>query len=553
MLRRIKYLVVGLFLRLSTTALSEQGTTKKSKSKKIAPLLKGLSNYQFPVSTKSKLAQRYFNQGMMLSYGFNHAEAARSFRAAQKEEPKCAMAYWGEALVLGPNINLAMQDDNVPKAWKALQKALKLAPKATQREQDYIVALSKRYAVKPVKDRSKFDMAYVNAMRKLAAKYQNDYDAQVLFAEAMMDTTPWNYWDKQLKPKPITKEILRTLERVLARRPNHAGACHLYIHAVEAAHPEWAEAAADRLRTLVPGAGHLVHMPSHIYLRIGRYADASIANVKAIAADNDYVTQCHAQGVYPLAYMPHNHHFLWFSASMEGRAKQSIAAAKHIAKHTDPMMMRKPGFGTLQHFYSMEMYGLARFGKWKEIKAYRKPKNDLKYPTGVWHYVRGLAHCREGNLKTAKKHLSHLKKLANDKQLDTVKIWDNHTTRQILEIAEQALAGEIAAKQQNWKDAIRHHQKAVELEDAMRYEEPQLWYAPTRQFLGAVLLDAKQFAKAEVVFRADLKKYPKNGWSLFGLHEALKAQGKMAEAQTVWRAFEKARRRADVKLKSSKF
>jgi tetratricopeptide (TPR) repeat protein len=549
---RFSALTVAVVLAL----LGATGTARepdKDKPARPAPMFKRMGNLRFPVSTRSRLGQRYIDQGMTLSFGFNHAEAARSFREAQKLDPQCAMAFWGEALVLGPNINMPMQDANVPLAWAAIQKAQKLAPRATPRERDYIAALATRYQKEPAKDRSPLDKAYADAMRKLAEKYPDDYDAQVLFAESLMDTTPWDYWLEGGKPKPLTEELLRTLERVLARAPNHPGACHLYIHAVEAAHPEWAEACADRLRKLVPGAGHLVHMPSHIYIRIGRYTDARVANEKAVAADNDYVTQCHAQGIYPLGYMPHNHHFLWFAASMEGRAEQSIRAARHVAKHTDQKTMRQPGMGTLQHFYSMEMYALARFGRWKEIRALAKPADDLKYPTGVWHFVQGMATLRGGDADKAREHLAGLKKLAADPDLDKVTIWENNTTRHILQVGEQILAGEIAAADKDFDSAVAHLRKAVELEDAMRYEEPQLWYYPTRQALGAVLLEAGKPAEAEAIFRADLKRYPDNGWSLFGLQQSLEAQKKTAQAREAARRFKEVWKHADVKLTRPRF
>jgi hypothetical protein len=369
----------------------------------------------------------------------------------------------------------------------------------------------------------------------------------------LMDTTPWDYWLEGNQPKAVTKEILRTLERVLARRPYHPGANHLYIHAVEAAHPDWGAASADRLRKLVPGAGHLVHMPSHIYIRVGRYADATIANVRATAADNDYVTQCHAQGIYPLAYMPHNHHFLWFAAAMEGRSKQSIEAARHVGKNVDAKMMRKTGYGTLQHFYAMPLYGLARFGRWDEILEYPKPDADLKYPTGVWHFAQGMATLRKGDRKAAERHLAALSELAADKELDHVTIWENNTTRHILQVGEQVLAGEIAAQKGDYETAVGHLRKAVKLEDAMRYEEPQLWLAPTRETLGAILFEAGKPAEAEAVFRADLEKYPHNGWALFGLQQALEKQGKTDQAKRAKAAFEKAWKRADVQLSSARF
>lgn len=539
---------------VSPAAAQDAGGSKvPADYKKTAPLLTGLDGHHFKVSTEVPLAQRYFDQGLVLAFGFNHAESARSFREAQKLDPKCAMAYWGEALVLGPNMNAPMVADAVPQAWAALQKAKKHAAGATQREQDYIEALSTRYTEEVLDDRSQLDQQFADAMRKLADKYPDDYDAQALFAESLMDTTPWNYWLEGKKPKEVTKEILATLQRVLTRRPDHPLANHLYIHAVEAAHPEWAVACANRLGSLAPGAGHLVHMPSHIFIRVGRYADASDANEGAITVDDDYVTQCHAQGLYPLAYMPHNHHFLWFAAAMEGRAERSIEAARHISKHVDHELMRAPGLATLQHFYVMPLYALTRFGRWDEIMQIERPEADLKYPTGVWHFARGMALLRNDKPAEAKRELAALSKLAADDSLAQVKIWDNNNTQHILQVGEQVLAGEIAAAAGEYEKAVDHLKRAVELEDTMTYDEPQLWYAPSRQALGAVLLDCNRYGEAEETFRQDLAKYPDNGWSLFGLQQALSAAGKAEEAAKVRKQFNEAWSRADVRLTRAAF
>jgi len=520
---------------------------------KTAPLFEGMGTHTHRVTTRVGLAQTYFNQGLILSYGFNHAEAARSFREAQKLDPDCAMAYWGEALVLGPNINAAMEDENVPLAWAALQKALERKDKASERERAYIDALAARYVPEPVADRSELDVAYANAMREVAGDYPDDLDASTLFAEALMNTTPWDYWQDNGEPKWVTEEILATLERVLAADPNHPGANHFYIHTVEAQQPERGVAAADRLGSLVPGAGHLVHMPCHIYVRVGRYAEASDANEDAIAADDSYITQCHAQGLYPLAYMPHNRHFLWFTAAMEGRSERSIEAAKHVAMHVDKELMREPGYGTLQHFYTLPLWAMARFGKWDMILATPRPKSDLKYPNGVWYFARGMAHLRKGDPGAATASLVVLDSLAADPELDTVTIWDINTTRQLLQIASHVLAGEIAATHGNYRQAIAHLNTAVDLESQLRYDEPAPWYAPVRQTLGAILLQAGRAGDAETVYRAELEMYPNNGWSLYGLAQALSRRGKQREADEVMLQFEAAWARADVQLTSSRF
>jgi len=312
-------------MRVDPVASGEKATQNDVRSTavpgQLAPRLQNLGDYKFPVSTSSPRAQLFINQGMMLAYGFNHAEAARSFREAARLDPKCAMAYWGMALVVGPNINMPMPPAAEAKAYELIQKAVSLKSNASERERAYIDALAKRYSAEEKTNRAALDRAYVEAMRKLHQRYPEDLDAAALYAESVMDLRPWNYWTRDMQPYQETVEVLRVLEWVLERNPNHPGAIHYYIHTVEVARPELAEAGAERLARLAPGAGHLVHMPSHIYRRVGRYSDASKSNEDAIAADEDYITQCRAQGVYPLAYYPHNIHFLWDSASMEGRSQ----------------------------------------------------------------------------------------------------------------------------------------------------------------------------------------------------------------------------------------
>ncbi|MEO0928234.1 MAG: tetratricopeptide repeat protein, partial [Cyanobacteria bacterium J06643_13] len=370
-----------------------------------APLFTGMGTHHHAITTKSTPAKRYFDQGLVLAYGFNHAEAARSFRQAIKLDPNCAMCNWGLAYVLGPNINATMEDDAVPESYAAIQQAVKLSENSSEAEQAYISALSQRYTDKALEDRSALDLAYAKAMAQVTREHPDDLDAATIYAEALMNTMPWDYWTEEGEPKPEAQKVLDTLESILEGEPNHPGANHLYIHAVEAVKPEQAISAADRLGDLVPGSGHLVHMPSHIYIRVGRYHDAAVANQKAIAVDKDYAAQCHAQGIYPLAYMPHNHHFLWFSAIMEGDSKLATEAGKNVAEMVDPDMMREPGMGTLQHFSIIPLFTMIRFGQWDEILATPQPDADLKYPTGVWHYARGLAFAAQGKITEAKQEL----------------------------------------------------------------------------------------------------------------------------------------------------
>ncbi|HVR69726.1 MAG TPA: hypothetical protein VMT87_02680, partial [Vicinamibacteria bacterium] len=313
---------------------------KPAPTGELAPRLQNLGKHVFPVSTRSKQAQLFVSQGMNLAYGFNHAEAGRSFREAARLDPGLAMAYWGQALVLGPNINAPMTPEDEPRAYELAQKALSLKGRASARERAYLEALAQRYSGK-AEDRAARDQAWADAMREVARRHPNDLDAASLFAEALMDLRPWAYWAPDGTPRPGTLEAVATLERVLARNPDHPLATHLYIHAVEATAPRRAEAAADRLLKLMPGAGHMVHMPSHIYMRVGRYADASAANVAAALADEDYITQCRAQGLYPMAYYPHNIHFLWSSATMEGRSQLAIDSARRLASKVEDAAMKE--------------------------------------------------------------------------------------------------------------------------------------------------------------------------------------------------------------------
>jgi tetratricopeptide (TPR) repeat protein len=513
-----------------------------------APLFNDLGNYHFHVSTNSSLAQRYFDQGLILAYGFNHAEAARSFREAIHLDPACAMCYWGLAYVLGPNINATMEDESVPTAYTAIQQAVALSHNATEREQAYITAMATRYVAEPVEDRAELDLAYANAMRDVAQQYPEDLDAQTIFVEALMDTMPWDYWLEDGSPKPETIEMMHTLESVLDRNPDHAGALHLYIHVVEKKRPELGIEAADRLRDLVPGAGHLVHMPSHIYIRVGRYHDAVVANQKATEADQNYITQCHAQGLYPVALVPHNHHFLLFAAVLSGQQQVALSAARHTAHLADPQLMREAGYGTLQHYYATPLYTLVKFEQWDAILAEPAPAEDLVYPTGVWHFARGMAFAAKGQVASAQQELEQLKAIAQPSVLEGVTIWNINSTTDLMEIAVEVLAGQIAAQQGNLDQAIVHLQKGVELEDALNYDEPAPWGSPVRQTLGEVLLTARHFVEAEQVYREDLITYPENGWSLHGLAQSLQAQGRTGEAAAVQTRFEIAWQQADFEL-----
>jgi tetratricopeptide (TPR) repeat protein len=385
-----EYSLLLLLITFILTTGCSKDTSDLLESSPEAPLFENMGSHTYKISTSSGLAQRYFDQGLNLTHGFNHAEAGRSFMYAAGIDPGCAMCYWGAAYVLGPNINSAMEESSVLQAYDLTQKALNISKKGTEKERDLINALSKRYGSRPIDDRSSFDLEYANAMRTVAKKYPEDAEILSLFAESLMDLHPWNYWRSDGNPHPWTPEILEALEKAIVINENHPLANHLYIHAVEASpNPQKAIPSADRLGSLVPDAGHLVHMPSHIYIRVGRYKDASWANKKAIESDESYVSQCHAQGVYPLAYKPHNIHFLWASSTLEGRSDMAIKSAWDLAGEVDQEMMTKPGLETLQHFYITPLYAMVKFGKWEEILQQPPPSENLVYPRGVWNYAMG--------------------------------------------------------------------------------------------------------------------------------------------------------------------
>jgi hypothetical protein len=551
---------VGIFILAAANAFAQTpnhkhyadspGADTPGPAGELAPRLQNLGAHRFPVTTKSPKAQQFVNQGLNLAYGFNHAEAGRAFREAARLDPGCAMAYWGQAFVLGPNINVPMSPDDEPKAYEAAQKAVSLKAKATPRERAYIEALAQRYTGKAA-DRSAGDRAFAAAMKDVVRRFPNDLDAATLYAESLMDLRPWNYWTPDGHAYAETPEIVGTLEKVLARRPNHPGANHLYIHAVEATdQPQRAEAAADRLLKLVPGAGHMVHMPSHIYQRVGRYADAAASNELAIKADEDYITQCRAQGLYPMVYYPHNIHFLWYAATAEGRSQVAIEAARKMASQIDEKAL--DSLPLTAAFKMVPYYALARFGKWDEVLAEPAPADRHLLLTGVWHYTRGLALSAKGRLEEADKELAEVRRIAADSSLNYGLLSPN-TAAAIFAPAPEVLAGDIAAKRKDYDAAIAHLERAVRLEDSLVYTEPEEWHYPSRQALGAALLDAGRAKEAEVVYWDDLRRHADQGWSLFGLAQSLRAQGKTDQAAAVQERFDKAWARADVKLSASRF
>jgi tetratricopeptide (TPR) repeat protein len=510
----------------------------------IAPLFKNLGRHHYKITTRYELAQRYFDQGLTLLYNFNHAEAIRSFEAVAQLDPDCAMAQWGIAYAHGPNINAPMFETAVPKAWEALQAALRLKDKSSDKERALIDALAARYAKEPPKDRAPPDQAYADAMRTVAGRFPDDNEIQTFFAEAQMDTSPWRYWTPEQQLKPSAQEAVAAIERVLARVKAHPGADHLYIHLVEAGpHPEKAVPSAERLAKLAPAAGHIVHMPSHIFLRVGRYHDASEWNEDAIDVDETYLRRTNPAGVYPGGYYPHNVHFYWFATTMEGRSRDAIKAAKKLAQYT--LDLRCGAIeGPRQRYTPLLTY--SRFGRWDDVLNAPAPAENLPFDRAMAHFTRGLALSAGGN---APGSAAELEKFSLLESSEAVKGMDNpyFPGTKILAIAHEILAGKAAGAKGDSAHALEHLRHAVELEDAMAYMEPPYWHCSTRLPLGATLLKSGKAAEAEKVFREDVKLRPNNGWGLFGLEQSVRQQGRAAEADKVRREFQRAWRYADVK------
>jgi tetratricopeptide (TPR) repeat protein len=524
------------------------GADQPNKDGQIAPRLQNLGSHTFPVSTKNADAQKFINQGLNLSYAFNHAESGRAFREAARLDPNLAMAYWGQALILGPNINAAMEPADEGKALEAIGKAVSLKSGSSAKESALIDALAARYSGK-AEDRVARDRAYSDAMRKVADQFPDDLDVQVLFVESVMDLRPWGYWMGDGRPHEGIAEAVERIEKVIARKRDHPGALHLYIHLVEAVAPHKAETAADTLLPLLPAAGHMVHMPAHIYQRVGRYADAIKSNELAIAADEDYITQCRAQGLYPMGYYPHNLHFLWFAATFDGQGQRAIDAARKTASKVDAETLKQVPL--LAAFKVVPYYALTRFGQFDEMLAEPEPAPGNAYLTGTYRYARGAALVAKGRTADAEKELAAIKALLSDKSLDGP-LFSPNTGRSVLSIAPEVLAGDIALSRRQYDQAIAHYERAVRLNDGLIYTEPAEWHFPPRHALGAALLEAGRAAEAETVYWEDLRRHPDNGWALYGVVQALKAQKKDPQAAIVEARLKDRWSRADTEFVSSR-
>jgi len=518
-----------------------------------APVLfDNLGDYHRTITTTSRQAQAYFDQGLRLVYGFNHHEAQAAFREAARLDPTCAMCVWGSALTYGSNYNSPTDAERERGAWAAVSRARTLAAtRGTEPERALIAALAARHAVAPTADRAALDRAYADAMRDVTRRFPADLDAATLFADALMNLRPWSLWTPEGTPQPGTEEIVATLERVLAADPRHPGANHLYIHAVEASpDPRRAEAAADRLLALMPGAGHMVHMPSHIYYRIGRYADAGSVNVAAVAADRAYFAKSQPSPIYRGMYYPHNLDFVWHAASMEGRSAECVRAAREFASEVPAAaVLEMPDMETAP---AAPLLALARFGRWDEVLAQPAPPAKMLYVTAAWRYARGLAFSATSRRAEAARELAELQVVLASVPADRT-VAGFFKMADMVRLASETLAGEMAARGGDVEAAVKHLALAVRLQDEHWFTEPPPWHYPVRQSLGAALLQAGRAAEAEAVYREDLRRNPENGWSLFGLAQSLRAQAKTADAGAVDARFSRAWARADVRLTSSRF
>jgi tetratricopeptide (TPR) repeat protein len=522
---------------------------------RLAPILANLGTLHVPVTTKHSDAQKYFDQGVRLLYGFNHAEALRSFREAARIDDSCAMAYWGQALALAPNINdSAIGPDREQQGYDAIREALKRRHNANAKEQALIDALTVRFAEKPPEgDRQSLNQAYASALKKVRKRFPKDPDVAVLYADAVMNTRPWDYWTKDGKPQPGIQNAKAALEQTMQRFPDHPGALHIYIHLVEASdHVDQAVSAADRLGSLMPGAGHIVHMPSHVYIRVGRYGDAADANVKAIKADEAYITQCRAQGIYPAGYYPHNVHFLAAAVVMEGRRDEALRAARKAASiHNHDVPEGLVGFAHLLE--ALPALVMVRFGQWGDILTMPKPSEGRPFVSAMHHFARGMALSATGKRDGAEAELAALEAIAHGSAIKAFKILDVNSLGDIAPIGVAMLRGDIAEKARAYDLALREFRRAVELEDRLLYSEPPEWFLQPRQYLGNAYLQAGKLQDAERVFREDLRRHRGNGWALRGLEQSLRGQGRTAEANDVNRQFARAWKRADIELTAARF
>ncbi|HET6349261.1 MAG TPA: hypothetical protein VFH88_09290 [Candidatus Krumholzibacteria bacterium] len=538
---RIRPMLLGTFALLASA-----GAAYGQDAIPTPPLRDDLAVYHREIKTKSKEAQRYFDQGLILYYGFNHEAAIACFQKVAELDPACAMAWWGQAISAGPNINNPhMEDDASKAAYAAAQKAKELRKNASPSNQALIDAVVARYAWPAPEDRSSLDQAYSDGMRTAWKKYPKDADIGALFAESMMDLHPWDLWVPGGGAQPWEPEIQSTIEAVLRMQPDHPMANHLYIHTMEASPtPEKALPSANVLRTRVPGAGHLVHMPAHIDLRLGHYNDAVVDNQKAVEIDKTWA----AQGGFYTLYRAHNYHFLAWAAMFDGQKKVAIAAMQELGEQIPMELVRAyPDF--IEAYMGTPVEAYIRFGMWNEILAMPQPPADMQTWTGFWHYGRTVAYAALDSLDQATAELAALKKTYES--VPESRLLGNNTGRTVLEVAMPMAEGELEYRRGNYDHAFELLREAVKRDVGLKYDEPWGWMFPASDALGALLLDQGRAVEAETVYRDELKRYPLNGWALHGLAESLRQQGKDKDASIVDAQFRKAWERADVVIKSS--
>jgi tetratricopeptide (TPR) repeat protein len=561
---RNPFITLGLSLLLASSAMLAQKTgdtaNKASAEGKFAVLIEGLGKYSRPITTPSAVAQRYFDQGLLFVYGYYFSEALASFQEAARLDPACPMVYWGMAMAIGSNPNSrysGVPDDPQGKGREAIQKAWSLRAGASPKEVAFIAALLVRYDNEKYPDRKQRDGAYAQAMKELFTRYSDDPEAGTFYADSLMTVSPWNYWRPDGSPRPGTTEVVTALERVMAMRPNHPGANHLYVHLFEnSQNPSRALVAADRLEQTMPGAGHIVHMPSHIYIRVGQYDKAIASNKRSLAADKEELRlwgdrAFPSEVTYPLSAKTHAMHaneFIRSAATWQGNFTTAVEAARASAAEAAQMVMGVMGSnGPVQRRYVQPWLTYRRFQKWQEILALPMPAKGMPYEEGTWHFVRGSAFTALGRTQDAQGELEQLKTLATDPAMARLMVAVNPASI-VLNLSAEILSGELAAKRGEIESALSHLEKAVRIEDGLAYMEPPDWDHPVRLNLGAVLLEAKRPAEAEVVYWEDLRRHPENGWALHGLAQAFRAEGKNEEATQTEERFRKAWAQADSKL-----
>lgn len=538
---------VRLLLALTVIALT---SCKQEQVVFHAPLLKDIGNYSIAVTTASPHAQHFFNQGIIMANNFNHDEAERSFREAIRLDSTFAMGYWGIAYVLGPNFNSAANMGTIEEIRKSVVKAAVLSEKVAPWEKEVIKAIQVKF---PIDTTAADNEGFSAAMRHAYDQFPDHSFVATLYAESVMNLHPWDFYDgRGGAPREWTPELVSLLEKVIAIDPGNPLANHLYLHATEASgNFDHALKVAERLKTLVPAAGHLVHMPSHIYINTGDYHEGSLANEKAVKADSAYIAECKAQGYYPQMYYTHNYHFLAATAAFEGRGARSIEAAYKTAGLVDKKYYFEPGYEMVQHYLTIPSHILIKFGQWEKILTLPAPEDSLVYTTAIWHYARGMAYINTGKAEQARQELKLLNELSKAPSIAEQMNWGINKVTEVCSIASRVLESELKASEGKNEEAIRLLTQAIAVEDHLNYTEPPDWFFSVRHLLGNLLLKTGNYVQAEKIYQEDLKNWPKNGFALSGLAESLKGQGKIKEAEETTRLFHEAWKLADTHLKGS--